>query len=246
MRRYEVTCLNSPFLDIVRSKGISDENGIDFDEYCEMSDSVIKLVECSDSILLDELLGMVSYNISDHIFRFLEDICLKLETTSYIAVIKNHLFSDNEWRVRTVLDLIGVCEREEFLDLLNSDLILESKFPSNYIDSLVNLHSQYTSSIGKDLLLKAYDRNINIRTKYNIRRLFQNKFNVELPKYEGFVDYHHEFAMKRLTSVTESARKDFRNKKFNSVIRSLSQYTSDDLSPLGKKLLKLAIKESRG
>ncbi|OEE86143.1 hypothetical protein A1QK_19825 [Vibrio genomosp. F10 str. 9ZD137] len=238
--------MNSPFLDIVRSKGISDENGIDLDEYCELTDSVIRLVEGSDPVLLDELLGMVSCNISDHISRLLEDIYLKLEMSSYIAVIKKHLFSDNEWRVRTVLELIEVCESEEFLYLLNTDLILESNFASNYINSMVNLHSQSTSNVGKDLLLKGYDSNINIRTKYNIKRLFQNKFNVDLPEYEGFVDYHHEFAMKRLSSITEQARKDFRNKKFRSVICSLSQYKSDDLSPLGKKLLKLAIKENRG
>ncbi len=237
------SCLSNRFLQVVRAQGISEESGIDYEEYITYLDCVDELIGAKRSEYLDELLSMVDKPTSDHISILLEDIFNTLKLQNSINCIEKHLFSDNKWRVRTVLDLLEICSKEVFLNLLNTDQILKSCFASNYVDTFVALHCEYESDIGKEILLEAYNSNISVKTKYNIRNLFKTKFKIDLPIYEGFIDYQKEIALKQVSSITESARLDFRNKKYRSVIRKLSQFQESELSPLGKKLLKLANKE---
>ncbi len=67
------SCLSNRFLQVVRSKGISEDSGIDYEEYITYSTYVEEVIVSKNPEYLDELLNMIDKPISSHISKLLED-----------------------------------------------------------------------------------------------------------------------------------------------------------------------------
>jgi hypothetical protein len=232
--------MSEHFVKLINQKGISYDNGIGYDEYLDCNEEVSALIQCKASETLSLLLDKTNDCNSDHISRLMEDLCDQIATEELMTLFDTHLFHENEWRVRSVLDLIVLCRRPEFVALLVNHDILQTQYSTRYVWALVELLKEYESNPGIAILTQAYESEIGEHVKYEIRELFREKFDFTLEKYDGFIDHKRNHLLAVMPSIIEDARVNFRNQKYKSVVKHLSKFDIKDLSPVGKKLLDMA------
>jgi hypothetical protein len=232
--------MNEHFVDLINQKGISYDTGIGYDEYIDCNDEVSALIQCKALETLSLLLDKTNDCTSDHISRLMEDLCDQVPTEDLVTLFDVHLFHENKWRVRSVLNLIVLCRRPEFVELLVSHDILNFQYSPQYVWALVELLKEYESSAGMAILKTAYENDIGEHVKYEIRELFRQKFDITLDKYDGLIDHKRKHLLAGMPKVIEDARVNFRKQKFKVVVKQLSKFDAKDLSPVGKKLLEMA------